>query len=157
MTPPSELDEDMHLIIHLMTETRLPPTYVYAHVDEAGGPWVEAAAKYCWIVCRTTLGDRWAPYRGRADTDYSPSKLPSKVAPVLPLRRPPLLFDVIMRVVSWNVQGMGGPQFLRFRGRMRQELQSALVGGQIDMLMLQEHHLSESRTRRCGRLLPWTE
>ena len=42
---------------------------------------------------------------------------------------------------------------MRFRGRMRQELQHALVGGQIDILMLQEHHLSESRIRRCGRLL----
>ena len=44
-----------------------------------------------------------------------------------------------MRVVSWNVQGMGGPQFMRFRGRLQQELQIALVGGQIDVLMLQEH------------------
>ena len=51
-----------------------------------------------------------------------------------------------MRVVSWNVQGMGGPQFLRCRGRLRQELQSCLVGGTIDILMLQEHHLSEARS-----------
>ena len=28
-----------------------------------------------------------------------------------------------------------------------------MVGGQIDCLMLQEHHLSESRIRRCGSLL----
>ena len=58
-----------------------------------------------------------------------------------------------MRVVSWNVQGMGGPQFLRCRGRLRQELQSCLVGGSIDILMLQEHHLCESRIRRCGQLM----
>ena len=61
VTPATELDEELHLIIHLMTEARLPPTYVYAHVDEAGGPWVEAAANYCWILCRTALGDQWAP------------------------------------------------------------------------------------------------
>eukprot|EP00250_Pteridium_aquilinum_P022375 c25362_g1_i1 orf=3-2321(-) len=58
-----------------------------------------------------------------------------------------------MRVVSWNVQGLGGPHFQRYRGRLRQELQRCLVGGPIDVLMLQEHHLSVSRTRRCGRVL----
>ena len=28
-----------------------------------------------------------------------------------------------------------------------------LLGGSVDFLMLQEHHLTESRTRRCGQLL----
>ena len=42
---------------------------------------------------------------------------------------------------------------MRYRGRLRQELSRCMVGGQIDCLMLQEHHLSESRIRRCGSLL----
>ena len=58
-----------------------------------------------------------------------------------------------MRVLSWNVQGLGGPNFMRYRGRLRQELARCLVGGPLDVVMLQEHHLSESRTRRCGKLL----
>lgn len=42
---------------------------------------------------------------------------------------------------------------MRYRGRLRQELQRCIIGGGIDMLMLQEHHLCESRIRRCGHLL----
>ena len=58
-----------------------------------------------------------------------------------------------MRLLSWNVRGLGGPRYLRTRGVLRQELQRCLVGGPIDMLLLQEHHLSESRIRRCGQLM----
>ena len=42
---------------------------------------------------------------------------------------------------------------MRYRGRLRQELQRCLVGGSIDILLLQEHHLSESRIRRFGSIL----
>ena len=42
---------------------------------------------------------------------------------------------------------------MRCRGRLRQELQSCLVGGSIDILMLQEHHLCESHIRHCGKLM----
>ena len=52
-----------------------------------------------------------------------------------------------MRVISWNVQGLGGPNFMRYRGRLQQELARCLVGGPLDVEMLQEHHLSESRIR----------
>ena len=58
-----------------------------------------------------------------------------------------------MRLVSWNVQGLGGTQYLSYRGRLRQELQRCLVGGSIDILLLREHHLSESRIRRYGSIL----
>lgn len=63
------------------------------------------------------------------------------------------ILGVLMRVVSWNVQGLGGPQFQRYRGTFQLELQRCLLGGQIDVLLLQEHHLSKSCTQRCGRLL----
>ena len=42
---------------------------------------------------------------------------------------------------------------MRYKGRLRQELSRCMIGGQIDCLMLQEHHLSEGRIRRCGSLL----
>ena len=65
-----------------------------------------------------------------------------------------MAFSVSMRIISWNVQGLGGSNFLRYRGgRLRQELMRCLLGGSVDFLMLQEHHLTESRTRRCGQLL----
>ena len=58
-----------------------------------------------------------------------------------------------MRVISWNVQVLGGSEFMRYRGQLRQELQKCVVGGRVDVLMLQEHHLSESRLRRYGSLM----
>ena len=42
---------------------------------------------------------------------------------------------------------------MRYRGRLRQELGQSVIGGPIDVLMLQEHHLSASRIRRCGQLM----
>ena len=58
-----------------------------------------------------------------------------------------------MRVVSWNVQGLGGSQCARYRGRLRQELQRCLVGVSIDVFLIQEHHLSEHRIKRYGFVL----
>ena len=58
-----------------------------------------------------------------------------------------------MRVVSWNVQGLGGSQCARYRGRLRQELQRCLVGGSIDVFLIQEHHLCERRIKRYGSVL----
>ena len=42
---------------------------------------------------------------------------------------------------------------MRYRGKLRQDLSRCLIGGPIDFLMLQEHHLTESRIRLCGSLL----
>ena len=42
-----------------------------------------------------------------------------------------------MRIISWNVQGLGGSNFLRYRGRLRQEMMRCLTGGPVDVLMLQ--------------------
>ena len=33
-------------------------------------------------------------------------------------------------------------------------LMSCVTGGSVDVLMLQEHHLSDSRIRRCGSIMP---
>ena len=58
-----------------------------------------------------------------------------------------------MRVLSWNVQVLGGPSFMQYRGRPYQKLAKFLTGGMLDLVMIQEHHFFESRLRRCGRLL----
>ena len=42
---------------------------------------------------------------------------------------------------------------MRYRGRLQQKLARCVVGGPIDFLMLQEHHLSERRIRQCGPIL----
>ena len=42
---------------------------------------------------------------------------------------------------------------MRYRAKLRQELGQSLIGGPIDVLMLQEHHLSASRIQRCGQLM----
>ena len=46
-----------------------------------------------------------------------------------------------------------GAPILCVTGAGLQELARCLVGGPLDVVMLQEHHLSESRIRRCGKLL----
>ena len=42
---------------------------------------------------------------------------------------------------------------MRYRARLRQELGQSLIGGPINVLMLQEHHLSASRIWCCGQLM----
>ena len=52
------------------------------------------------------------------------------------------------------MQGLGGPQYKRLRGRLRLELQKVLIGNCIDILFLQEHHLCKRRTDNYGSILP---
>ena len=59
-----------------------------------------------------------------------------------------------MRLVSWNVQGLGGSRCKQIRGRLRLEIQNTLVGGPIDILFIQEHHLSKRRIDSYGSILP---
>ena len=42
---------------------------------------------------------------------------------------------------------------MQYRARLQQELGQSLLGGPIDVLMIQEHHLSASRICRCGQLM----
>lgn len=48
----------------------------------------------------------------------------------------PFFHIVSMKVISWNVQILGGPQSMWFKGQMSQKLKCALVRGQIDLFML---------------------
>ena len=45
------------------------------------------------------------------------------------------------RIVSWNVQGLGGAQAQKFKARLRQNLNKNFMRS-VDMVFLQEHHLS---------------
>ena len=58
-----------------------------------------------------------------------------------------------MKVTSWNVQGLGGPFYKRMRGRLRLELQKALIGDPIDILLFEEHHLCQRRIDGYGSIL----
>ena len=44
------------------------------------------------------------------------------------------------RHLSWNVQGLGGQAFRRFKGLLRSDLGTSNIGI-IDILFLQEHHM----------------
>ncbi len=55
-----------------------------------------------------------------------------------------------MRIVSWNVRGLGGGQWKRKRGRLRQEMQKHVIGQHVDILLLQEHRLSKEKTEKYG-------
>lgn len=52
---------------------------------------------------------------------------------------------------------MGGNRFHSKKGGLlQQEIQWVVVGGQLDILFLQEHHLSIGRTHGRGKVLPHT-
>jgi exonuclease III len=55
-----------------------------------------------------------------------------------------------MRIVSWNVRGLGGGQWKRKQGRVRQEMQKHVIGQHVDILLLQEHRLSKEKTKKYG-------
>ena len=57
-----------------------------------------------------------------------------------------------LNILSWNVQGLGGQAFPRFKGLIRADLDTPNVGA-IDILFLQEHHLSADRIRSYGSIL----
>ena len=58
-----------------------------------------------------------------------------------------------MKIISWNVQGLGGSLCKQYKQRFRQELHKCIIR-QVDIVMLQEHHLNESCTKVYGSLLP---
>ena len=55
------------------------------------------------------------------------------------------------RIVSWNVQGLGGAQAQNFKARLRQNLHKSFMRS-VDIVFLQEHHLSSTRIDSYGSL-----
>ena len=58
-----------------------------------------------------------------------------------------------MRILSWNIRGLGGSHWKRKRSRLRQELNKGLSAGKIDFLLIEKHHLNESQIDCYGSLL----
>ena len=58
-----------------------------------------------------------------------------------------------MKILSWNIRGLGGSHWKRKRSRLRQELNKGLIAGQIDFLLIQEHHFNARQIDCCGSLL----
>ena len=56
-------------------------------------------------------------------------------------------------LMKWNVQGLGTSRHRRYRGILRQELHKCLLGGQLDVLLIQEHHLCEKHIANYGTFL----
>ena len=56
------------------------------------------------------------------------------------------------RILSWNVQALGGALSKKFKGRICQELDRFNVGVR-DMICLQETHLCDKRITTYGNLL----
>ena len=57
-----------------------------------------------------------------------------------------------MKIISWNVQGLGGSLCKQYKRRFRQELHKCIIG-QVDIVMLQEHRLNERHTKAYSSLL----
>ena len=57
-----------------------------------------------------------------------------------------------LTLLSCNVQGLGGDKFHKVKGLFNQELSSQYVG-KFDMLLIQEHHLSQNRVAKIHKFL----
>ena len=60
---------------------------------------------------------------------------------------------VLMKLITWNIQGLGGSKCMLERKNLRQEFKSPSFRGIPDILLLQEHHLSANRISSIGNPL----
>ena len=51
------------------------------------------------------------------------------------------------------LRGLGGSNWKRKRGRLRQEFHSYLLDGQVDVLLIQEHRLSRTIILEYGSII----
>ena len=65
-----------------------------------------------------------------------------------------LFSPLFMGIISWNVQGLDGSCCRRLKNPLRQELQKCLIGGSLDVLMIQEHRLNQRRIGKYGSFFP---
>lgn len=71
---------ERHLVMHMVVDSRVTPCYVYVHEDEVSQSVARDFAVETWSCLRRALRARLAGFRGRLDSDYSPSKPASKIA-----------------------------------------------------------------------------
>lgn len=69
---------EQHMLMYLFVETHIRPCYMYIHEDEETQ--VLAAAHSLWTMVPGIMVERLSSWRGRLDSDYSPSKPSSKMA-----------------------------------------------------------------------------
>ena len=60
---------------------------------------------------------------------------------------------VFMKLLTWNIQGLGGSKCMLERKNFRQEFKSPSFKGVPDILLLQEHHLSANKILNIGNPL----
>ena len=58
-----------------------------------------------------------------------------------------------MKLIMWNIQGLGGSKCMMERKNFREELKAPSFKGIPDILLLQEHHLSANRILSIGNPL----
>ena len=71
---------ERHIIMHLFVDSRVVPYYVYIHEDEVAQDVAREYACETWGCLSRALRARLTGFRGRLDSDYSPSKPVSKIA-----------------------------------------------------------------------------
>ena len=57
-----------------------------------------------------------------------------------------------LHFLTWNVQGLGGQAFRRFKGLVHSDLGTSNIGT-IDILFFEEHHLCRDRIQKYGGLI----
>ena len=60
---------------------------------------------------------------------------------------------VFMKLITWNIQGLGGSKCMMERKNFSQELKSPYFKGIPNILLLQEHHLCADRILSIGNPL----
>ena len=58
-----------------------------------------------------------------------------------------------MRIASWNIKKLGGSQWKRKRGRLRQEIHKHVMDGEIAFLLLQEHRFCKEKIGKYGHTM----
>ena len=60
---------------------------------------------------------------------------------------------VFMKLLTWNIQGLGGSKCMLERKNLCQEFKAPRIKGVLDILLLQEHYLSANRILSFGSSL----
>lgn len=71
---------ERHLVMYMVVDSRVTPCYVYIYEDDVSQSVARDLAGETWRCLRRALSARLVGFRGRLDSDYSPSKPASKIA-----------------------------------------------------------------------------
>ena len=71
---------ESQLIMYVIADTSIAPCYVYVHEDTQSLERAFELGEFTWFSLRRALMEQLTTFRGRLDSDYSPSKPASKIA-----------------------------------------------------------------------------